>query len=177
MSTLHSSRLLHFPLFVYGTLRSDRRNAHLIAPYALQLSRATTRGALHYVDYHDGQAGRQVTVALDLDGQLSVAGELVHLDPSTALHTLAELDVRELAFDDAGLQAEQRRYVYLRTLIECHDHSGPVLAWAYVLVPRSAEPGQFVSVPVQGGSIVEFAPISAAQFDALQAAERQECLL
>lgn len=177
MSSLHRPQQLHFPLFVYGTLRSDRCNAHLIAPFARQVSRAATRGGLHYVDYHDDLAERQVTVALDLDGHLDVLGELVHLDPATALQTLADLDMRELAFDGAALKAEQRRYVYLRTLIECRDSSGSVLAWAYVLVQRSSAPGQLVSVPGNGDSAVEFAPISAAQFDALLAAERMECVL
>lgn len=169
--------MLQFPLFVYGTLRSDRANGHLIASQARQVSRATTRGGLHYVDYHDDQATRQITVALDLSGHQKVAGELVELEPATAFQTLADLDVRELAFDDAAIQAEQRRYVYLRTLIECHSGSGSVLAWAYVLVQRSADLGQLVPVPATDAAVVEFTPISAAQFDAMLSADRRECLL
>lgn len=157
---------LRLPLFVYGTLRSDRCNAKELAPYSPSIERGFASGTLHYVDYVDDDGSRRVTVALDpSDASTSpVAGELVAFDGPNELHALAALDQRELAFQNEELSAGDRDYVYIRSLIKVLTEAGEeVIAWTYVMVSKHFKP--HLKVPANEHGIVEYREISAEQYD------------
>lgn len=156
----------NLPLFVYGTLRSDRANAHVVRPYRPRIRRAHMTGTLFYVEYvEDGL--RQVTVDLAMHGQQQIKGELLEFDDDQLLHALADLDQRELSFEDSALPTDKRHYVYVRTIGRYVTPSGEEgLAWVYVLVSKTYQPSVLVSTTRTGE--VEFEVISIQDFDLLQ---------
>lgn len=162
---------IRLPLFVYGTLRSDRSNAHAISGYSKSVTRACARGVLHYVDYLGDDGRRRVTVALDPTAQGShpVLGELVEFEDEAHLHALAELDHKELFFQDPHLSSRNRQYVYIRSIIRVDSHAGDsVWAWTYVMVSKAFVPRLQVEPNSEG--LVEFEEISAEDYDAMLAA-------
>lgn len=159
---------LRIPLFVYGTLRSDRCNARDLASFSPSVLKGLASGTLHYVDYVDDHGSRRVTVALNPSEPSAspVAGELVEFDEEDELHALAALDQRELSFQNGGIAANDRDYVYIRSLIKVIAETGEeVLAWTYVMVSKHFKP--HVKVPANSDGIVEYEEITAEQYDSM----------
>lgn len=143
--------LTQIPIFVYGTLRSDGPNAHLIKPYTTVCRRAEVRGALHYVDYVDDQDAPGRTVTYSPEGDSRVEGELLTWAPHCSLSTLAQLDSKELNFGRQGPPPCGSRCVFVRQLIlVTSDDEAPLMAWTYVLASAREGLGPRVQAGTDG---------------------------
>lgn len=153
--------LTQIPIFVYGTLRSDGPNAHLIAPDATDWQRAEAWGSLHYVDYVDEKGARARTVTYSPKGPSRIEGDLLTLAPHRSLSTLARLDRKELNFGLVMQRGHEASCVFVRQLILVTPDGGPsVMAWTYVLA--SAHGGLGPAAQPDADGIVRY---SAATHD------------
>jgi len=149
--------LTEIPLFAYGTLRSDRPNAHLTQPYIQACRRAEVSGSLHYVDYVDENGVLARTVTYSPEGRSKIEGELQTLAAPHRLSALAQLDRKELNFGRAGPARRQATCVFVRQLILVTPHDEPpLLAWTYVLADRNE--GLYEKVQPDADGIVRYKP-------------------
>lgn len=154
------------PLFVYGTLRSDRKYSGDAQQYNPKICRAHSYGKLHYVDYTDYKGKLDVTVAFDPEGAQKVLGQLFSFKDSEVNQVLALFDEKEFNFHNlSDNNNEKRKRVYIRTVISCTtEHGESVLAWAYIYVSTDHKPSILVNPDCSFGADTEFIPISHDEY-------------
>lgn len=128
------------PLFVYGTLRNDRKYCDDIRRYNPRIETAYCYGNLYYNDFIDAQGEPCVTVALDCHGVQRVKGQLFSFDARNYYEMLAEFDDKEFNFCDltpAGRHKTKDR-VYIRSVIDCITERGKIVqAYSYIYVSKA----------------------------------------
>lgn len=160
---IHPSNI---PLFVYGTLRSDRKYSSDVAQFCPKPLKAYAFGKLFYIDFKDEEANKCVTVALDPVGSQRIRGELLDFRESELNHALALFDEKEFNFYDLSADKNlKRERVFIRTLISCHNEQGEtILAWSYINVAKDIRPSLLVNSDTKFGVDVDFKEISYEEY-------------
>lgn len=128
------------PLFVYGTLRNDRKYSRDIQRYNPRIEPAYCYGNLYYSDFIDAQGEPCVTVALDCHGAQRVKGQLFRFDAPYYYEMLAEFDDKEFNFSDLSPSGRHKAKdrVYIRSVIDCITERGKIVqAYSYIYVSKA----------------------------------------
>lgn len=127
------------PLFVYGTLRNDRKYSTDVKRYNPGIKTAYCYGNLYYNDFIDENNERCVTVALDPSGAQRVKGQLFTFNTNNYYHMLAEFDDKEFNFCNLSKSGNEniRNRMYLRSVVNCITQNGIIVqAYSYIYVSR-----------------------------------------
>ncbi len=104
--------------FVYGTLRPEQWNFHLIAPLVIETTRATLHDHVLY--------GRRLPFPYAVPGPGRVVGDLLIVDPARMPEALCILDALE------GYAGEGRPNHYERRPVSVTTVRGTRPAWVYL---------------------------------------------
>lgn len=139
MNENHIHKNGNIPLFVYGTLRSDRAFGDDVKVFGPEIKDGKCNGNLHWNLYINKQNKEEVTVALDPTGKQRVSGQLFYFKKNDIDVVYAKFDELEFNFSNLHISGrlKEKDRVYLRTSIKCTDHNGQIIdAYAYIYYAR-----------------------------------------
>jgi gamma-glutamylcyclotransferase (GGCT)/AIG2-like uncharacterized protein YtfP len=127
------------PLFVYGTLRNDRKYSADVKRYNPEIKPAYCYGNLYYNDFIDEAGSNCVTVALDPSGAQRVKGQLFTFNSNNYYQMLSEFDDKEFNFCNLSKTGNEdiKNRMYLRSVVNCITQTGVIVqAYSYIYVSK-----------------------------------------